>query len=940
LPRIFQVNVSLLMKILKIVFLLLFSSLSLAPIAQVTSKDTVQTVFANYSRIVKTGRLMEAVSCLSGLLKPNIHLTEREKLAVNNNLGILHKRLGQYDIALEYYNVAESVFLNNHFEDNSLLVSIYGNKVNIYTIGGDYKKALEYTEKAIRYIQVSNGSILFKQQSTSSLYLNAGIIYNQQNDFTKAILSFKKSIAIKNKYNLPGKENVFLNLAKAYAKKGDNILADKYFNLSIRNSEEENKSFLVNTAQNCLEYGYFLISIKEETKAAVVIQKALNINRKNFGEKNLLTSNCYQVMGDYYRTIMSYQKALTYYQKTLISGSKDFNDQKIEANPSIIDIAHNLWQLRVLRQKAEVLNILAEKEKDKNIKINNLKVSMSTINLAIEMTNKIRVDYQDEETRLIFNEKQKNVFVIAIESALKLYDLTGEKRYLDLAYQSTQQCKANELKYEIARNKMFINNEIPDSLRNKEKELQRDISGYSALIRGESALPAPDTTKIAYWKDQQFDLNRLLEKKLEEIERKYPRFIDKIKKGNIITIETIQANLKEDESLIEYIISDKDEKGNRKLHEFVITQKNLACHTELIDSTMSANFATIKEQMIDQPNEKITIEKYNHLNHLLFNAYSVLIHPIEKHFAGKTLIIIPDNEISYLPFDAFLTSWTKKKKINYADLAYLIRDYSVSYGYSTNTLWNNLSKAKLWPEVIGFAPDYSNIASADGKKYKELKSNKLEVESIHNNFVGTTLKAEQATIANFRSNLTNGAILHLAMHAELDTIQAGTSSLVFAPEINNPDKYHLYNYEIGQMNINSPMVVLSACNTGSGRLYSGEGLMSLSRNFVLAGVPSVVETLWPVEDVAGSKIMGSFYKCLSEGKPKNTALRQAKLDYINTTSPSFVNPRFWAAYSLMGDTSPVKKIWWKETWIIISGITLFLIFVVFLIYRLRFFKIN
>ncbi len=928
------------MKILKIVFLLFFSSLSLAPIAQVTPKDTVQTVFANYNKMVKAGRLLEAISSLSGLLEPNIQLTEREKLAVNNNLGILHKRLGQYDIALEHYDAAESVFLNNHFEDNSLLVSIYGNKVNIYTMRGDYKKALEYTEKAIRYIQGSSNKPLNIQQSTSSLYLNAGIIYNQLNDFNQALSSFKKSITIKNKYSLPGKEVAYLNLAKAYAKNGDNLLAEKYFNLGIIQSNIENKSPSSNLAVIYFEYGNFLISINENNRASQNIQTALNISLKNFGEKNQLTSNSYQLLGDYYLKIKDYPKALTYYQKALISGSKNFNDPSFKTNPSINDITFSLWQLRILRQKAEVLAILADKERDKEIKINNLAVSLSTINLAIEMTNTIRVDYQDEETRLMFSEKQKNVFVIAIESALKLYDLTGEKRYLNLAYQSTQQCKANELKYEIAKNKMFINNEIPDSLRNKEKELQRDISGYSALIRGELALPIPDTAKIAYWKDQQFDLNRLLEKKLEEIERKYPRFIDKVKKGNIVTIETIQANLKADESLIEYVISEKDEKGNRKLHEFVITQKDIVCHTELIDSTLSANFATIKEQMVDQPNEKNTIENYNHLNHLLFDAYSVLIQPIEKHFAGKTLIIIPDDEISYLPFDAFLTSWTKKKKINYADLAYLIRDYSVSYGYSTNTLWNSLSKAKLWPKVIGFAPDYSNIASADGKKYKELKSNKLEVESILDNFKGTVMQAEQATIANFRSNLDNGAILHLAMHAELDTVQAGTSSLVFAPEIRNPDKYHLYNYEIGQMNINSPMVVLSACNTGNGKLYSGEGLMSLARNFVLAGVPSVVETLWPVEDVAGSKIMGSFYKYLSQGKPKNTALRQAKLDYINTTSPSFVNPRFWAAYSLMGDTSPVKKIWWEEPWIIISGISLFLMFAAFLIYRLRFFRIN
>ena len=928
------------MKVLKIAFLLFLCSLSMALTAQVAMNDTVRTAFINYGKFVKAGRLMEAVSSLSRLLKSNIQLTEREKLAVNNNLGILHKNLGQFDIALSYYDVAESIFLNNRLEDLSFLVSIYGNKVNIYSIKGDYKKALEYTEKAIRYVQKDTSETLSKQQSTSSLYLNSGIIYDQLNDFNLALSSFTKSQSIKTKYNLPGKEIVYLNLAKVYTKKRNNLLANKYFRLSILQSNIENKNSTFNPAQIYFEYGNFLMSINENKRASENIQKALNINLDKFGEKNLFTSNCYQLLGDYYSIEKDYQKALSNYQKALISGSKDFYNLDIKANPSILDITHNLWQLRALRLKADVLNILTEKEHDKNTKIKILAVSLSAITLAIQMTNTIRVDYQDVETRLLFNEKQKSVFITAIETTLKLYDLTGERKYLNLAYQTTQQCKANELKYEIARNKMFSNNEIPDSLRIKEKELQREISGYSALIRGESAQALPDTAKIAYWKDQQFDLSRLLEKKLEEVERKYPRFIDKIKKGNIIELETIQANLKTDESLIEYVVSEKKEKGDRKLYVFVITQKNLACHTEPLDSTLSSNFAAIKEQMVDQSNPKINIENYNQLNNLLFEAYSVLIQPIEKHFAGKTLIIIPDDEISYLPFDAFLTSWSKKKKINYAELPYMIRDYSVSYGYSTNTLWNNRSDPKISPQVIGFAPDYSNFASTDGKNYKELKSNSMEVESILDNFRGTVFKANKATITNFKLNLNNKAILHLAMHAELDTLQAGTSSLVFSPEINNPNIFHLYNYEIGQMNINSPMVVLSACNTGNGKLYSGEGLMSLARNFVLAGVPSVIETLWPVEDVAGSKIMGSFYKYLAQGIPKNTALRQAKLDYISTTSPSFVNPRFWAAYTLVGDVSAIKRLWWKDPLRIGSLVSFLLIIAAIMIYRFKFLRIS
>lgn len=928
------------MTVKKLFYTIFFTALSLVVTAQGTTTDTGRSALTEYNNLVRAGRLKEAVGCLSGLLMSGVPLTPKEKLGLNNNLGILYKNLGQYDLALKYYDAAESIYLDNSFGDNSNLMSIYGNKVNIYAMKGDFNKALEYAEKAIRYVPESNGTAMFKQQTISSLFLNEGIIYYQLNDFNQALSAFKKSISLKDIYNFPGKDNVNRHLAKTYVKIGNNFLADKYFNLSIRQSETENKSFFVNLGNIYLEYGYFLMSIKENVRALTAFEKALNINLKTFGEKNPLTSNCYQLMGDYYRIIKDYQKALTYYQKALISGSRGFNDPKTWANPSVEDITPNLWQLRVLRLKAEVLASLADEEKDKNTKIRYLKASLETSNLAAGMTNTIRVDYQDEETRLIFGEKQKNIFVASIESALKLYDLTGEKSYLYLAYQTTQQYKANELKYEITRNNSFTNNEIPDSLRNKEKELQRDIAAYNALVRNESALPTPAATKIAYWKDQQFDLNRVLEKTVEQIEKSYPRFTDKLKRGMIIPIESIQANLKSDESLIEYVISEKKENGDRKLYAFVITPQDLVCHTELIDSTLAANFSGLKEQLNNQFAVNNSIENYNLMNQRLFDAYTVLIQPIEKYFTGKELIIIPDDEISYLPFDAFITSPGRKTKINYAGLAYLIRNYSISYGYSTNTLWNNKLKTQINPKVIGFAPDYSNTGFDDGKKYKTLKSNSLEIEGILDNFDGTVLKAGQATIANFRSSLNSGAILHLAMHAELDTIQVGSSGLIFSPDTKSPGNYRLNNYEIGQMSINSPMVVLSACNTGAGKLYSGEGLMSLARNFVLAGVPSVVETLWPVEDVAGSKIMGNFYKYLSEGKPKNTALRLAKLDYIDNSSPSFVNPRFWAAYTLMGDVSAIKKIWWKELWIIIPLMILISILTGLLIYRLRFLRIT
>jgi len=101
------------------------------------------------------------------------------------------------------------------------------------------------------------------------------------------------------------------------------------------------------------------------------------------------------------------------------------------------------------------------------------------------------------------------------------------------------------------------------------------------------------------------------------------------------------------------------------------------------------------------------------------------------------------------------------------------------------------------------------------------------------------------------------------------------------------------------------MVVLSACNSGTGTLYYGEGLMSLARSFTLAGASSVIRTAWEINDEASVSIMTQFYYHLSKGKEKNEAMRLAKLEYIKKASPSYADPYFWAAYEVLGDNSPV-----------------------------------
>jgi CHAT domain-containing protein len=117
---------------------------------------------------------------------------------------------------------------------------------------------------------------------------------------------------------------------------------------------------------------------------------------------------------------------------------------------------------------------------------------------------------------------------------------------------------------------------------------------------------------------------------------------------------------------------------------------------------------------------------------------------------------------------------------------------------------------------------------------------------------------------------------------------------------------YLHAYELHNLQLNTELVTLSACNTGFGKIQTGEGVMSLGRAFAYAGSPNVLMSLWSVPDGSTSKIMTEFYKHLANGMPKDVALRKAKLAYLNNADNLTSNPFYWSSFVLIGNAQPLQ----------------------------------
>ncbi|WP_445312752.1 CHAT domain-containing tetratricopeptide repeat protein [Microcoleus vaginatus] len=154
----------------------------------------------------------------------------------------------------------------------------------------------------------------------------------------------------------------------------------------------------------------------------------------------------------------------------------------------------------------------------------------------------------------------------------------------------------------------------------------------------------------------------------------------------------------------------------------------------------------------------------------------------------------------------------------------------------------------------------------------------------------------QATKTAIIQQMSNARIIHLATHGLFKEVkrQDIPGAIALAPSGN--DDGWLTSSEILDLKLNAELVVLSACNTGRGKL-TGDGVIGLSRSLITAGVPSILASLWYVPDGRTAELMAEFYRQLQQNPNKAQALRQAML----ITMKNHPDPRDWAAFTLIGE---------------------------------------
>jgi CHAT domain-containing protein/Tfp pilus assembly protein PilF len=300
-----------------------------------------------------------------------------------------------------------------------------------------------------------------------------------------------------------------------------------------------------------------------------------------------------------------------------------------------------------------------------------------------------------------------------------------------------------------------------------------------------------------------------------------------------------------------------------------------------------------------------------------------LLQPVNRMFAGKTaLVIVADGALNRLPFEALLLPGGAAKG-DLRRLPYLIRRFAISYAPSASVLagLQNEQREAAPKGFIAFGdPVYEQraegaiastlrAASAGRLNFQRLSHSRDEVEGIAQLFPKDDRElflGEAASEENVKApeRLSRYRIVHFSTHGYVNEARPRFSGLVLSlppsqSTIRNPQSEDglLSAYEIFNLKLKAELVVLSACETGLGKEVKGEGLMSLMRAFMYAGTPSVVVSLWNVNDESAADLMIRFYRHLKTGRiSKAEALRQAQLETIRDNGFPF----FWAPFVLVG----------------------------------------
>ncbi len=825
------------------------------------------------------------------------------------NLGDVHTILSQYDSARVYYD--RSAHLLAAKNDQLNLAATVGAIAAVHSYQGQYQEALRAGQRALDiYVALDHPS-----GQTSEL-MNFGVLYLETGQYFQALRYLNQALRIAREIGEKPKEQMCLgNIGETYIKLGRFDEARESLQDAVRIARElgadsqlgqmigkigsaymaggnydEATRFFEEALRTLTATGH----VREEAITSSQLGDAYRLNGRSdlsmslyqralrlhdqignrLGRASTLLS-----MGELYLQKMTPDKAAYYFQQAVTTG------EEIRANGPI-------WQ---------GYQGLANVERQRGNMTKALQLYQTAINALEDVRNQIVL----AEFQSSFLDNQFEMYETILDVLAQLYTETGDAAYLHEAFGYSERARARALLNIVSSGQLPLHPDVPQALQQQKKVLEWRFRNFHDKLTWLYSLPEEqrDPAMLVDVGDSLDAANSAYQQLLDDIRMKFPGYASLQGFAEAMSLEAVQNQIVTDDktALLQYFV------GRDKTLSWVITANSAkmvvidlgesALRQQLNDVSPQLFPLTAGSEMSSAPRDAGWA---NIRSQTLHDLHELLIKPVaEEIVAMDNLIVVPDNILTYLPFEMLVTSMSEDS------LRYLIEDFAISYSASASLLNPALHATdnQNMRQLLALA-----VESFKDSSLSELPYAKKEAGAISNMFADySQMLAADATEEAFKREAGKFQMLHLATHYLPNDVHPFSSYIALAGNTSETaeEDGRLHAYEIVGRRFNADMVVLSACQTGTGVLAKGEGLIGISRAFMYAGARSLVSAKWGASDQSTAELMTNFYRELQKGQNKRAALQTAKLQLIRSGG-QWANPFYWAPFILEGDNRPLN----------------------------------
>jgi CHAT domain-containing protein len=827
---------------------------------------------------------------------------------------------GQYWARQNQFERAEKIYLTliddllkikNH--DNSAICKAYAYLCDLYMDRGLYEKVYPYyllMERAI-----PEGKDFDEYRYKHMLYM--GTYFIRKKDYYAAKQAVKSAFQkIDVKQNEGESASVITDyldlMAIIYHGLNKYDSAVIYFEKSISLQDRD----LPSITDTYEVYGDCLAGFNKFRQSLIYYQKIDSFFSSSHSFRAFKKAQILSKISDAQFQLKDYNQSLSSVQQAFYNIYNDSSYLRNYArNPELSVIQADKVVIRLLNTKSAALAELAKIFPDKHLYLKN---SLETYQLATKVVDRFRHEISMDDFKQYFVSDIRPMYEKAVNTCWQAWLKDKNDSLINLAYYFIEKSKNQVLLDAISTDYAEASVRLPEKIINTGIDYRGKLISLQNLIT-KLRSEGEDSLQLSRALLDFAETQKMYENYLDMMETNYPKYYNLRFNNKVPSIRNIKGVIGKS-VVVEYMASDSFIAIVAVDHQksmFKVVRVNDGFYNRL-DHLLN----NLRQSPYSKGENEIEI--YRSFVNDAFGLYEVLFKSVRKEFSSSDyFIVIPDGKLSYLPFDILLEKYPDYQDVNYRNLTYLLKSSVIHYEFSSSLMFQNSktsTKKGRMKNYVGFSPVYPENSELRQVKVlgkessvflKPLKYSQIEVNAAASVFKGNIFTGENAEAGRFKEKAALAGIIHFAGHTYINDSIPELSCLFFSkPSGMMSGEYSksvIYANEILNLNLNAFLVLLSTCESGTGKLLKGEGLVSIGRSFRYAGAQNIVMTMWKINDQSASLIINNFCRNIKRGKASDVSLRNAKMAFLQNANPRNTHPYYWSAFIFIGNNDPIIK---------------------------------